>query len=116
MDLDKTSKIHSLQFRNVNKWQKVSKNWVDGVYFINSLMHQVDMPINWHFLRLSIIKQRQFLSPWEKQIRKFFEENKRKKWRIIEHYLAGLLDSPSMRRHYRRVCNSGRRDQPKTIC
>ena len=22
MDLDKTSKIHSLQFRNVNKWQK----------------------------------------------------------------------------------------------
>ena len=36
-------------------------------------MHQVDMPINWHFLRLSIIKQRQFLSPWEKQIRKFFE-------------------------------------------
>ena len=52
MDLDKTSKIHSLQFRNVNKWQKVSKNWVDGVYFINGLMHQVDMPINWHFLRL----------------------------------------------------------------
>ena len=55
MDLDKTSKIHSLRFRNVNKWQKVSKNWVDGVYFINGLMHQVDMPINWHFLRLSII-------------------------------------------------------------
>merc|ERR1711983_702384 len=77
-------------------------------------MHQVDMPINWHFLRLSIIKQRQFLSPWEKQIRKFFEENKRKKWRIIEHYLAGLLDSPSMRRHYRRVCNSGRREQLRT--
>ena len=114
MDLDKTSKIHSLQFRNVNKWQKVSKNWVDGVYFINGLMHQVDMPINWHFLRLYF--NNVFLSPWEKQIRKFFEENKRKKWRIIEHYLAGLLDSPSMRRHYRRVCNSGRRDQPKTIC
>ena len=79
MDLDKTSKIHSLQFRNVNKWQKVSKSWVDGVYFINGLMHQVDMPINWHFLRrLSIIITTSYtiLSPWEKQIlSKFFEEN-----------------------------------------
>ena len=88
------------RWRLLHKWLDASSRYADKLAF----------PASKHYFN------NVFLSPWEKQIRKFFEENKRKKWRIIEHYLAGLLDSPSMRRHYRRVCNSGRRDQPKTIC